>query len=552
MKSNQPTKTKKVMKKTMRFLCMAALTLVGAVMSSCSSDDNSINEPVQPVSNSKVVTLTATVSMDGNGTTRALTSEGVKTFAEGDRIAVIYTDKEGNTRMAASLSLTQSDITNNGKSATFIVSFDDPDRTKEVTYVYPSAMVKADGTINYDALASQDGTLSSLASSLDYCTNSGAWNAGALPTLTLKNQLAICAYTIKNSDGTSDFTSSVTDMTINDGTNTYTISRSAAAGPIYVAIRPTTSANISYTVTAGANVYEKTVTDKTYAAGTIYPLGLRMTQIDGLLSGKFTISNDLGTTTRQVYFSKGNLQAVIASGPTDTYNYTASSWKFADNQWDYIGSNPGNTSFASGTTVDLFGWVGASASYDTYGLCTLTSSNNAYYGTDANDNLKSDWGTTMGPGWFTLKANEWGYLFTGRTTGGTVGSTSQARYTMATIRTDVGFEYGVILFPDGVDIENSTDYFTTLGDVNNASYYDTRCTSAQWTALENKGCVFLPAAGNRNVTYCSSGSDGYYWSSSSYTSRYVYYVKFYSGSLSPDNIYGRDFGMSVRLVREVE
>ena len=529
---------------------MAALTLVGAVMSSCSSDDNSINEPVQPVSNSKVVTLTATVSMDGNGTTRALTSEGVKTFAEGDRIAVIYTDKEGNTRMAASLSLTQGDITNNGKSATFIVSFDDPDRTKEVTYVYPSAMVKADGTINYDALASQDGTLSSLASSLDYCTSSGTWNAGALPTLTLKNQLAICAYTIKNSDGTSDFTSSVTDMTINDGTNTYTISRSAAAGPIYVAIRPTTSANISYTVTAGANVYEKTVTDKTYAAGTIYPLGLRMTQIDGLLSGKFTISNDLGTTTRQVYFSKGNLQAVIASGPTDSYNYTASSWKFADHQWDFIGDNPGNTSFASGTTVDLFSWVGTSASYDTYGLCNKQGWNNEYYGTDANDNLKSDWGNTMGTGWFTLKTNEWGYLLTGRTTGGTVGSTSQARYTMARIRTDVnGGVEGLILFPDGVDIANSTDYFTTLGNVNNHSIFATKCTSAQWTALENKGCVFLPVAGWR---YGSVSYGGTYWSSSAYDGSQAYSVEFGDDHLFPQTELLRCYGHSVRLVCEVE
>ena len=93
----------------------------------------------------------------------------------------------------------------------------------------------------------------------------------------------------------------------------------------------------------------------------------------GELTGRFSVAE-----TKQVYFSQGNLQAVISSdGPTDTYNYTASKWKFAEHQWSYVGNNAGNNSFAAGTTVDLFGWVGTSASYDTYGLCTNINSNEA-------------------------------------------------------------------------------------------------------------------------------------------------------------------------------
>jgi len=46
---------------------------------------------------------------------------------------------------------------------------------------------------------------------------------------------------------------------------------------------------------------------------------------------------------------------------------------------------------------------------------------------------------------------------------------------------------GIILFPDGVDIANTTDYFTTLGDINVDSNWGTQCTSAQWTALAAKG-----------------------------------------------------------------
>jgi len=550
MKSDRLRKSKKAMKKSVRYLSMTALALMGAVITGCSSDENSIEEPKQP-ENDKVVTLTATVSMDGSATTRALTEDGVKTFAEGDRIAVIYTDKGGNTRMAASSSLQTSDITNNGKSASFTVSLSEPDKTKDVTYVYPAAMANADGTINYDALASQDGTLSTIASSLDYCTNSGVWNNGALPTLTLENRLAICAYTIKNSDGTSDMTGSVTDMTISDGTNIYTVSRSAAAGYIYVAIRPTSGANISYTATAGANVYEKSVTAKTYEAGNIYPLGLKMTKVDGLLIGKFTINKG----GDQVRFSQGNLQAKTTDKGA---NWT---WGFATNQWDYIGDAAANTKInGNGTvsengTVDLFGWVGASSSWTgdaQYGISNSTT--DSEYGTSSSDALKSDWGNTISSGWRTLTIAEWDYLFNTRASGSTVNGTSNARYAYATINTDgTSSVEGMILFPDGVTIADSE---ATWGTINGAG---TNCTSAQWTALEGKGCVFLPAACYRmgaTVYGVASGDYGnafYYWSSSPYTANVEKAYNVYFGqSLSPQSYNFRSYGFSVRLVRDVK
>ena len=150
----------------------------------------------------------------------------------------------------------------------------------------------------------------------------------------------------------------------------------------------------------------------------------------GELTGRFSVNE-----TKQVYFSQGNLQAVIASGPTNTYNYTASKWKFAEHQWSYVGNNAGNNSFAAGTTVDLFGWVGTSASYDTYGLCTNSNSNEAtFYGNSTQDALKSDWGAlaienggnTANSGWRTLTRDEWDYLFNSRKAS-TVGGTADGR-----------------------------------------------------------------------------------------------------------------------------
>ena len=144
----------------------------------------------------------------------------------------------------------------------------------------------------------------------------------------------------------------------------------------------------------------------------------------------------------------------------------------------------------------------------------------------------------------------------GRNTGGTVGTTAKARYTMATIRTDVSSGVnGIILFPDGVDIANTTDYFTTLGKINESSSYATKCTSAQWTALAAKGCAFLPAAGYREgLTVYNAGASGYYWSSSAHTSEVnqAYYVYFNSGALNSQYNGSRKKGQSVRLVCAAE
>lgn len=269
------------MKKTMRFLSMAALALVGAMMTGCTNDDNIIDEPQQPASKNNIVTMTTTVSLDGGAaTTRALTSGGVKTFAEGEQMALVYKNTSSATVKAVSAALADGDITNEGKSATFTFELTDPDRSQNVTYIYPAAMANDDGTVNYDALATQNGTLATLSSTLDLATYSAAWNAGSLPAATLDNQLAILALTLKNSTGTSTITSGLTQVTLSDGTNTYTVTPTSSTfgtDVIYVAIRPVTAA-LSYTATDGTTNYTKTATSREYAASGFYNLGLRMAQ----------------------------------------------------------------------------------------------------------------------------------------------------------------------------------------------------------------------------------------------------------------------------------
>jgi hypothetical protein len=277
-KSNEPAKTKKTMKTMKKYLSMVALALVGALMTGCSSDDN---EPQQPANTGNVETLTLTVSLDGEGT-RALSNTGVKTFAAGDQIAVVYKNTDNETVKAVSEALTEG-----GSSATFTVTVENADKTKPVMYIYPAAMAKASiatdatideaNTVDYTNLDAQDGTLATLSSNLDLATYTGAWDGTSLPSdVDLDNPLAILELTLKDYDGANNITSTITGMTLSDGTNSYTITPSSLS-TIYVAIKPTTSASIEVTATDGTAYYTKSLTGKTYAAGNFYNHGWKMT-----------------------------------------------------------------------------------------------------------------------------------------------------------------------------------------------------------------------------------------------------------------------------------
>jgi hypothetical protein len=71
--------------------------------------------------------------------------------------------------------------------------------------------------------------------------------------------------------------------------------------------------------------------------------------------------------------------------------------------------------------------------------------------------------------------------------------------------------------------------------------------------MESAGCVFLPAAGDRNGWWANNaGSAGNYWSSSPDGGMFALSVYFSSSSLTLAKSSGRYWGYSVRLVRDVE
>jgi hypothetical protein len=277
------------MKRTIQFLNMAALVFVGSITLGCSSDDenSSLNPTTGEESHPETsirVTLTTTISRGGTSEARrrVLSEQGVKTFAVGDQIAVVYTNTSSERVKAVSNALAAADITNSGKSAKITVTLTNP-VAGTVDYVYPAAMANGDGTLNYSALCTQDGTLASLASNLDCAKGSGEMTGSGsdftLPTgVSLANQLAVCEFKVMEYDEGTNITSSITDLILSDGTNVYSVSREAAAGPIYVAMKPVTSDKTLTFVAIDntGNRYRRGELHKTLEANDMIPVNLKM------------------------------------------------------------------------------------------------------------------------------------------------------------------------------------------------------------------------------------------------------------------------------------
>ena len=323
------------MKQIFRKLSLAALVIVGAMTVGCTGaleevipnspeeTTPSTPEETQQQPESKTVTLTTTISL-GDAGTKALDAAGVKTFAVGDQVAVIYKDGSKKTQKALSTPLVAGDIHDGGKKANIKVTLTDPAQNGALRYIYPAAMAKATiatdakiddaGTIDFTRLDAQDGTLATLASSYDLAVYDGNLTGdAALPaSATLTNKLTIGEFTIKNADGSINITNTITSLTVTDGTNTYTITRAAAEGPIYVAMKPVTN-DKTLTFTINANATPKVVTGKTLAAGKMYPVGLKFGSSVALSSVTTTDENTV------LYYAAQNGDILSGSSSSAAY-----------------------------------------------------------------------------------------------------------------------------------------------------------------------------------------------------------------------------------------
>ena len=270
----------------------------------------------------------------------------------------------------------------------------------------------------------------------------------------------------------------------------------------------------------------------------------------GAIDGKFSIN----ANGDQVYFSQGNLQ----------FQASTHTWRFAENQWDYVGTQNPSNGYAGGTVsgsdnsnissyyngwIDLFGW-GTSGYFhgaNCYQPWSTSCTNSDYYAYgffnyNLNDsNGIADWGyNSISNGgnqeniWRTLTIDEWEYVLFTRTT------ISGIRYAKANVN-DVN---GVVLLPDDWD---ANYYNLSNTNSSNADFSSNVVTISQWNVLEQAGAVFLPIAGSRIGTWVYGTGFGEYWSSTCEDSG-ACFVEIYDSNFYTATLSDRYPGLSVRLV----
>lgn len=257
-----------------------------------------------------------------------------------------------------------------------------------------------------------------------------------------------------------------------------------------------------------------------------------------LKSRAFSISS-----SKRVVFSPGNLQ-YIGSASTPY-------WKFADHQWDILSTTTGQDSDATNVDRDLFGWA-TSGYNDKYPY--MTSGERTDYGPAissgewTSDSAEWDWGVhnTISNGggysWHTPTKAEWEYLIQGRS------------YSPKCAKAVVAGVSGLILFPDNYCHPSGVAAIVNADAVNSSSVFtDNVFDETVWSSLESAGCVFLPAAGDRNRQDLDSVNyHGEYWSSTAASDQTSYFVVIFPrGVRVPLYECVRQIGCSVRLVRDV-
>lgn len=335
------------------FLSMAALAFVGAMTAGCSGDDLTAETPQLPDTAGGTVLTKVTVSLDEHASTRMLNPSGMKTFEEGDKIAVIYKNMAGETVKAESAALNSFDILSSN-SAKFSVTLTNPQANTPVRYIYPASMAADDvsattpdndATIKWSNLASQSGGFSFISEHVDLAVFDGTMTAQAvLPAATLENPLTIGAFTITNSATNDEITDNVKKLIVNDGTNTYTL-EGGWSTVIFVAMKPISK---TQTVTIKAitadNKFIKSVTNKELAKNTKYDINVSLTARYPLaVTAASVSSDDIGSVigaNGKIYL---NATAAAAASPATT----------AVAMITYVGSATGETSFTHGLALAL-------------------------------------------------------------------------------------------------------------------------------------------------------------------------------------------------------
>jgi len=245
---------------------------------------------------------------------------------------------------------------------------------------------------------------------------------------------------------------------------------------------------------------------------------------EGALPYQFSIS-----TSKTVQFSQGNLM----------YQPSTDTWRFADNQYDYIGLDNRLISQTYDGWIDLFG-------FGTGNNPTQSSTQNQDYpdytewGSNAISNGGSD--STI---WRTLSYNEFWFLFWKR-------QNAEALFSLG----EINGTYGLILLPDNWKKTKKTPAFISWEEYRNAKNsgqvtedWINKYDIEKWKKMESQGAVFLPAAGFRRGTGVNGGEAGNYFTSTPYDEDTAYEFSFNANGIYLHRC-NRFSGCCIRLVRD--
>ncbi len=552
-----------------RFGTIVTALLVLVALTQCKKE-----EQPTPANGSEAVTITLDLKSNGGSRVDVNTTTGEVTYQNGD---VIYVASGGHYI---------STLTYNGTN--FTGGITDPIVGEPLHFYFLGNVAPAEtlavGTTTTCSVVITDQT--EHLPVIEYAPSDETYTAGATAfTAFLLNKCALVKFNVTTSseDATcvTGFNNKVT-VNFTDALFTYSkvnggnITLPAGSGEKWAILLPQEAMEASEAGSAYSQ--DGTYTGTCGAVPAIYDNGFLTTGVEvnvtsevnpsevpvGAISGKFTIN----ANGDQVYFSQGNLQ----------YQASTNTWRFAENQYDYLGEANSNISQTYDGWIDLFGWGtsgwdNGNVYYQPYDYEYLTDWNAYDYGygygptdgTSYNYNLtgtyaNADWGVynavsnggNVPNQWRTLNSSnsypysEWYYILYNRST------LSGIRYAKGIVN---GVN-GVILLPDNWNTSVYELNYTNRGD---APYTINNITIEDWALLESSGAVFLPAAGYRYGTSVSYlGSEGSYWWSGYYDNRRAYRLSFNSTNLSSfsnsNSAYtnNRYYGLSVRLVRDAE
>ena len=236
--------------------------------------------------------------------------------------------------------------------------------------------------------------------------------------------------------------------------------------------------------------------------------------------GVFSVAAD-----KQVSFSQGNLQ----------YIQSRDEWRFAENQYDFIGEdNIKDGKLAN--RIDLFGW---SANNTTAPFGISTSTNNADYAGEF-----VDWGTNSIQGdapntWRTLSKEEWEYLIEHRANASSLCAVAQ-----------VAGVNGMILLPDNCVLPTDISFKPGFHQDDRSFAQHQMFTEQQWLLMEKAGAIFLPAAGIIYNNSIRSPKEGAHYQSSDKASTDTNYWFGFRSAYYTIQTSGICVSRSVRLVHD--